>query len=206
MRGRERLGHAGRQPAPVRPGDGERRQITALSCEMLGVSGPPTGLVWRICVRRRRVPGCVSETADRHDGFVVESISAMPRSSCSAIRRRYEHDAEQAVRAGIELCAAVGTVRAGAGATLQCRVGITTGMAIIGDLSPGVRARIARSSATLRNLAVRLRLSAQPGIVAIEPATRRLIGGLFDCRDSGRSTPPATPSPYGSGRCWARCH
>ena len=35
------------------------------------------------------------------------------------------------------------------------------------------------------NLAARLQLSAQPDIVAIEPATRRLIGNLFDCRDLG---------------------
>jgi AAA ATPase domain len=72
-----------------------------------------------------------------------------------------------------------------AGAPLQCRVGIATGVAIIGDLSPGGAAEDREIIGGTPNLAMQLRLSAQPGIVAIEPVTRRMIGGLFDCRDLG---------------------
>ncbi len=58
-------------------------------------------------------------------------------------------------------------------------------MAIIGDLSPGGASEDREIVGDAPNLAMQLRLSAQPGIVAIEPVTRRLIGGLFDCRDLG---------------------
>jgi len=68
---------------------------------------------------------------------------------------------------------------------LQCRVGITTGMAIIGDLPPDGASKDREIVGDTPNLAMQLRLSAQPGIVAIEPVTRRLIGGLFECRDLG---------------------
>ncbi len=121
---------------------------------------------------------------DRHGGFVVDHLG-----NAALVLFGYpvaqEHDAEQAVRAGLALCAAVGTARHGAGAPLQCRVGIATGMAIIGDLSRGGAREDREIVGDAPNLAMQLRLSAQPGIVAIEPATRLLIGGLFDCRDLG---------------------
>jgi hypothetical protein len=96
-----------------------------------------------------------------------------------------EYDAEQAVRAGLALCTTVGTARHGVGMPLQCRVGIATGIAIIGNLKAGGTSEDREIVGDAPNLAMQLRLSAQPGIVAIEPITRRLIGGLFDCRDIG---------------------
>ena len=68
---------------------------------------------------------------------------------------------------------------------MRCRVGIATGMAIIGDLSGDGALQDREIIGDAPNLAGRLRLSSQPDIVAIEPATRRLIGNLFDCRDLG---------------------
>jgi predicted ATPase/DNA-binding winged helix-turn-helix (wHTH) protein len=173
------------EPAPLLFGDGERRQITALSCEMLGVSGRADGV--GLDDLREAVGafhGCVSDAADRHNGFVVSRLgnAAIVLFGYPAA---HEHEAEQAVRAGIELCAAVGTLRARSDAKLQCRIGIATGMAIISDLPEGAAPGDREMVGDAADLAVRLRLLAQPGIVAIEPATRRLIGGLFDCVEFG---------------------
>ena len=126
---------------------------------------------------------CVAETVDRHGGFVVDQLGNVVLV-LFGYPVAQEHDAEQAVRTGLALCAAVSATGHGAGA-LQCRVGIATGMAIIGDLSPGGASEDREIVGDVPNLAMQLRLSAQPGIVAIEPVTRRLIGGLFDCRDLG---------------------
>ena len=156
-----------------------------MSCELLGVSGRADGV--DLDDLREAVGafhGCVSDAADRHTGFVVSRLgnAAVVLFGYPAA---HEHEAEQAVRAAIELCAAVRTLRARSGATLQCRIGIATGMAIISDLREGSAPGDREIVGDAADLAVQVRLSAQPDIVAIEPATRRLIGGLFDCVEFG---------------------
>ena len=175
---------AARDPAPVSRAAAERRQITAMSCELIGALARADGgalddLRDAIAAFQR----CVAETVDRHGGFVVDQLGNIVLV-LFGYPVAQEHDAEQAVRTGLALCAAVSAPGQGAGA-LQCRVGIATGMAIIGDLSPGGASEDREIVGDAPNLAMQLRLSAQPGIVAIEPVTRRLIGGLFDCRDRG---------------------
>ena len=80
---------------------------------------------------------------------------------------------------------AVRTLRPVPDLPMRCRIGIATGMAIIGDLGEDGALRDREIVGDAPNLAGRLQLSAQPDIVVIEPATRRLIGNLFDCRDLG---------------------
>lgn len=174
-----------RDPAPVPRAAAERRQITAMSCELIGRPGRADGVgLEELRDANAAFRRCVTETVVRHGGFVVDQLG-----NAAFVLFGYpvaqEHDAEQAVRAGLALCAAVGTAGSAAAAPLQCRVGIATGMAIIGDLSPGGTSEGREIVGDAPNLAMQLRLSAQSGIVAIEPATRRLIGGLFDCRDLG---------------------
>ena len=174
-----------RQPAPTPRADAERRQITAMSCELIGISGRADGVGLEDL--REAVGGfqrCVSEIVDRHDGFVVTRLghAALVLFGYPAAR---EYDAEQAVRTGLELCAAVRTLRPGGDVPMRCRVGIATGMAIIGDVSGGGAVQDREIIGDAPNLAARLQLSAQPDTVAIEPATRHLIGNLFDCRDLG---------------------
>jgi class 3 adenylate cyclase len=175
---------AARDSAPTPHDDAKRRQITAMSCELVGVAAEVDGTDLEDL--REAVSAfqhCVSETVDRHDGFVVSRLG----NSVLVLfgyPTAHEHDAEQAVRAGLELCAAVGTLRPDAEAPVRCRVGIATGTAVIGDLSEGAfRDREIVGDAP--NLAGRLQLSAQSDIVVIEPVTRQLIGNLFDCRDLG---------------------
>jgi DNA-binding winged helix-turn-helix (wHTH) protein/predicted ATPase len=189
---------AKRDPGPR--ADAERRQITAMSCELIGMPERADGagledLRDAITAFQR----CVTETANRHGGFVADQLG-----NAALVLFGYpvahEHAAERAVRAGLALCAAVSAPRPGAVAPLQCRVGIATGMAIIGDLSPGGAGGEREIVGDAPNLAMRLRLPAQAGIVAIEPVTRRLIGGLFECRDFGTIHSPGGTEPVSAWR------
>jgi class 3 adenylate cyclase len=169
------------EPAPTPHADAEYRQITAVSCELVGVTGRSEGIDLEelreaIGAFQRRV----SKAADRHNGLLARCFGSNVLV-LFGYPAAHEYDAEQAVRAGLELCAAVG----GAEVPIQCRVGIATGMVIIGDIVGVGELRECEIVGEAPGLAARLRRSAQPGSVAIDPATRRLTGNLFDCRDLG---------------------
>jgi len=133
------------------------------------------------------------KTADRHQGFVCRDLgnSALVLFGYPEAHQR---DAEQAIRAGLELCAAVRTLRPDADAPVRCRVGIATDMVIVGD-SDGVGVAGESIVGDAPNLAARLSLSAPTDMVAIEPSTRRLIGNLFDCRELGAIETPGGKEP-----------
>jgi class 3 adenylate cyclase len=169
----------------IQHGEAERRQITALYCELVGAAPQRDGVGLEDL--REAAGGfhrCVSEAAARHQGFVYRDLgnSALV---LFGYPEAHEHDAEQAIRAGLELCAAVRTMQPDADVPVRCRVGIATGMVIVGD---PVRTGATRGESLVGdapNLAARLSLSAEADTVAIEPSTRRLIGNLFDCRELG---------------------
>jgi DNA-binding winged helix-turn-helix (wHTH) protein len=174
---------APRDAAPIEHGEAERRQVTAMSCELIGIGRRAGGMDledWREAVGAFQ--RCVSSTADRNQGFIYRYLGndALVLFGYPAA---HEDDAEQAVRAGLELCAAVSTLKPGADATMRCRVGIATGMVIVGDVIGVADPREHEIVGDTPDLAARLQISAQPDTVAIERATRHLIGNLFDCRD-----------------------
>ena len=171
--------------APTSHHDAERRQISALSCELIGIAGRTDGTDLE---DQREAVGvfrnCVSEMAGRHEGFFyrhhgknVLVLFGYPAA--------HEHDGEQAVRAGLELCAAVRALRPNADPPMRCRVGIATGMVIIGDVVAADESRDHEIIGDTPDVAARLQVSAHPDTVAIDPATRLLIGNLFDCRELG---------------------
>ena len=127
---------------------------------------------------------CVAETVGRFNGFVAKYMGdgvlayfGYPRAS--------EHDAEQAVRAGLALVEAVPKLETNAGTRLQVRVGIGTGLVVVGDLLGEGAAKEQAVVGETPNLAARLQAAAAPGTVVIGPATRRLLGSLFDYNDLG---------------------
>jgi tetratricopeptide (TPR) repeat protein len=99
--------------------------------------------------------------------------------------RADEHDAERAVRAGLALVEATAGLDTAAGAPLQVRVGIATGLVVVGDLIGEGAAQEQAVVGETPNLAARLQALAAPGTVVIAPSTRRLTGGLFDYQDLG---------------------
>ncbi len=185
--------------AQVSPSGAERRQITVISCELVGMSGEADGVgLEDLREANTAFQRCAAEMADRHGARVVSQLG-----NAALLLFGYpttlEHDAERAVRAGIELRAAVRALKPVAGMAMRCRTGIATGMAIVGEPETGGAPEDPEIVGEPLNLAIQLRLSAQADGVAIEPATRGLVGDLFDCRDFGAVATPGRAEPV---RAW----
>ena len=100
--------------------------------------------------------------------------------------RAHEDDAERAVRAGLEIIEAVGRLAAPAGEQLAARLGIATGLVVVGDLIGEGSAQEQAVVGDTPNLAARLQDLARPGTMIIAGSTRRLLGALVRLRDLGR--------------------
>ena len=125
---------------------------------------------------------CVAETVDRFGGFVAKYMGdgvlvyfGYPQA--------HEDDAERAVRGGLALIEAVGKL--GNVGPLQVRIGIGTGLVVVGDLVGSGEAQERGVVGETPNLAARLQAETTPDTVAIDITTRRLLGGLFEYRDLG---------------------
>jgi class 3 adenylate cyclase len=90
----------------------------------------------------------------------------------------HEDDAERAVRAGLELVQGVAGLKSTA--PLQTRVGIATGLVVVGDLIGSGAAQEQAVVGETPNLAARLQGIAEPNTVVIAESTRRLLGNLFE--------------------------
>jgi hypothetical protein len=106
-----------------------------------------------------------------------------------------EDAAERAVRAGLGLVEAVGRLTPRAGRAPQVRVGVATGLVVVGDLVGEGAAREEAVVGETPNLAARLQALAEPDTVVIAPTTRRLIGGAFECADLGPHELKGFPEP-----------
>jgi class 3 adenylate cyclase len=102
--------------------------------------------------------------------------------------RAHEDDAERATRCGLALVDRV--PRLGQGEELKARVGVATGLVVVGG--EVVEHDVAGDTP---NLAARLQVLAEPGQIVLAGATRRLIGDLFQLRDLGRQTTKGFAEP-----------
>ena len=127
---------------------------------------------------------CCTELVERNGGFVAKYMGDGVLAYFG-YPQAHEHDAERAVRAGLALVEAVPKLATNAGSPLQVRVGIATGLVVVGDLIGAGAAQEQAVVGETPNLAARLQTLAEPGAVVIAAATRRLTGGLFDYRDLG---------------------
>ena len=112
----------------------------------------------------------------------------------------HEHDAEHAVQAGLALVEAAPKLTTAAGVPLQVRVGIATGLVVVGDLIGAGAAQEQAVVGETPNLAARLQALAEPGAVVIADSTRRLLGNLFELKDLGASDLKGIAGP---ARAWA---
>jgi len=99
--------------------------------------------------------------------------------------RAHEDEAERAVRAGLAVTQAVGVLRTVDEEPLTCRIGIATGLVVVGDLVGEGAAQEEVVVGETPNLAARLQGLAEPGSVVVAPGTRRLLGDLFEMADLG---------------------
>src|SRR5215831_10924221 len=118
-------------PEPARD-HAERRQITALACELMVPSGQTDRNLEDLREAASAFWHCISETATRHNGCIFSSLGNMVLVLFGYPAAR-ENDAEQAVRAGLELCTSVQILRSHYDFPTKCRVGVETGMVIVGD-------------------------------------------------------------------------
>ncbi len=110
----------------------------------------------------------------------------------------HEDDAERAVRAGLELIAAVSDLKTHA--ALQARVGVATGLVVVGDLIGSGASQEQAIVGETPNLAARLQSEAEPNSVLIAESTRRLLGNLFEFADLGAKDLKGIAGPV---RGWA---
>jgi class 3 adenylate cyclase len=127
---------------------------------------------------------CCTELVERHGGFVAKYMGDRVLAYFG-YPKAHEHDPERAVRAALDLVEAVPKLVTNAGSPLPVRVGIATGLVVVGDLIGAGAAQEQAVVGETPNLAARLQALAEPGAVVIAAATPRLTGGLFEYRDLG---------------------
>jgi class 3 adenylate cyclase len=185
-----------------RPEDrAERRQVTVMFSDLVGstalsVRMDPEDLRDVISAYQK----CVAETVQRFGGFVAKYMGdgvliyfGYPQA--------HEDDAERAVRAGLELVAAVSALKTHA--PLQTRVGIATGLVVVGDLIGSGASQEQAIVGETPNLAARLQGIAEPNSVAIAESTRKLVGNCSSTRISDPRTSRASPAQCGCGSSFA---
>ena len=159
----------------------ERRQVTVMFSDLVGSTAlsahmDPEDLREIISAYQK----CVAETVVRFGGFVAKYMGdgvlvyfGYPQA--------HEDDAERAVRAGLGLIAAVTALKLPV--SLQTRVGIATGLVVVGDLIGSGEAQERGIVGETPNLAARLQGIAEPNTVVVADGTRRLLGNLFELDD-----------------------
>jgi class 3 adenylate cyclase len=183
---------------PTRQDDAERRQLTVMFTDLVGSTALSTKLDPEDL---RSVIGayhkCVAETVAPFDGFVAKYMGdgvliyfGYPQA--------HEDDAERAVHAGLALVEAVGKQHIQE--PLQLRIGVATGVVVVGDLVGSGEAQERGVVGETPNLAARLQGIAAPNTVVIAEGTRRLLGDLFELADLG---PKDLKGIAGPTRAWA---
>ena len=162
----------------------ERRQLTVLFCDLVGSTLmssrlDPEDLRDIIGAYHR----CIADTVERFDGFVARYMGdgalvyfGYPHS--------YEDNAERAVHAALVLVSNIAQLDV-LGERLHVRIGIATGVVVVGELVNAGAAREQTALGETPNLAARLQGFAHPDSIVIAETTRRLVSAVFECRDLG---------------------
>ncbi len=163
--------------------EAERRQVTVMFADLVGSTALSTGMdpedLREIISAYQK---CVAEAVHHFGGFVARYVGdgvlvyfGYPQA--------HEDDAERAIRAGLELLTAVSALKSRV--SLQTRVGIATGLVVVGDLTGSGQTQERSIVGETPNLAARLQGIAEPNTVVICNSTGRLVGNLFEMEDLG---------------------
>src|SRR5262245_33971533 len=170
---------------PVARDEAERRHLTVMICDLVG----STALSARLDPEDMRVvidayhAACARITRT-YDGFLPE-FRGDGILAYFGYPIAHEDDAERTVRAGLDIIAAVAQLETRAGELLAVRIGIATGLVVVGDLNREGALREHAVVGDTPNLAARLQALAEPGTSIVTASTRRLLGDLFRLRDLG---------------------
>ena len=195
-------------PPAVKP-EAERRHLTVLFCDLAGSTElsarlDPEDMREVIGAYQNAVAGEVARYEGHIAKFMGDGVLAY-----FGYPKAHEDDAERAVRTGLQLVQSIGALGA-AGHPLAARVGIATGLVVVGDLVGEGAAQEEAVIGETPNLAARLQALAEPGQVVISRRTRRLVGGLFELAElepqrlKGFAEPLAAFQIVGEGRAEGR--
>ena len=171
----------------------ERRQLTVMFCDLVG----STALSARLDPEDLRdllgaYHSAVAEAVGSFDGFVAKYMGdgvlvyfGYPQA--------HEDDAERAMRAGLAVIEAVGKLQAPE--LLRARIGLATGLVVVGDLIGAGDARERTVVGETPNLDARLQALAEPDTIVIADSTRRLVGSLFEYQSLGDVELKGLPAP-----------
>ena len=173
--------------ANAQTGDGtaERRHLTVMICDLVG----STALSARFDPEDMRAVidayhAACARIVPTYDGFLAE-FRGDGILAYFGYPRAHEDDAERTVRAGLDIIAAVAALKTRAAEPLAVRIGIATGLVIVGNLSGKGALREHAVVGDTPNLAARLLDLAESGSIVVAASTRRLLGDLFRLRELG---------------------
>jgi class 3 adenylate cyclase/predicted ATPase len=181
------------QVIPSPKDSAERRQVTVMFSDLvgwtaLGARMDPEDLHEVVSAYQK----CVAEIAGRFNGFVAQYLGD-GALVYFGYPEAHEDDAELAVRAALELVANVIGLKTRV--SLQTRVGIATGLVVVGQLIASGEGRERGIVGETPNLAARLQGIAKPNMVVVAESTRRLLGNLFRFEDLGLQELKGIPKP-----------
>jgi class 3 adenylate cyclase/predicted ATPase len=163
-------------PESRQPEEAERRQVTVMFADLVGSTALSTGMDPEdLRDVFAAYSTCAEETVSKFGGTVAQYMGD-GILGYFGYPHAHEDDAEQAVRAGLELIAAVTELKTRV--PRQVRIGIATGVVVVGNLTPSIVGETP-------NLAARLQSLAKPNMVVISDGTRRLLGHFFELEDLG---------------------
>src|ERR1700720_4459724 len=171
---------------PALRDEAERRHLTVMICDLVGSTA----------LSARLDPEDMNAVLDAYhaacarimlayDGFIGE-FRGDGILAYFGYPRAHEDDAERTVRAGLDIIAAVARLETRAAEPLAVRIGIATGLVVVGDPSGEGALREHALFGDTPNLAARLQALAEPGTIVVAASTRRLLGDLFRLRGLGR--------------------
>jgi len=177
------------------PGTLERRQLTVLFCDLVG----STELTARLDPEDmadliRAFQGAVAAAVARFDGHITKWMgdAAMVYFGYP---RAHEDSAERAARTGRALIAAVAELRRQHGAALKVRIGISTGLVVVGELIGEGEAQLRGLVGDTPDLAMRLQAMAEPDTIVVSESTRRLLGKAFELKPLEPQASSGTGAP-----------
>jgi class 3 adenylate cyclase/tetratricopeptide (TPR) repeat protein len=181
------------------PGDGaERRHMTVMFCDLAGLSAltaefDPEDMAELMRASQSTIAAAVA----RFDGHVAKWVGD-GATVYFGYPRAHEDDAERAARAGLALMEAVARLSREHGVTLEPRIGISSGLVVVGELIGEGEARERGVVGDTANLAARLRSLAEPGTIMVSEPTRRLLGKTFELKPLGPQSLKGFKLPVGA--------
>src|SRR5271155_1451752 len=178
----------------------ERRQLTVMFCDLVGSTAMSARLDpedMREVIRAYQ--DVCSGAIARYDGFIAKYMGDGVLAYFG-YPEAHEHDAERAVRSALAIVEAAPKLATAAGSPLKVRVGIATGLVVVGDRIGSGEAQERSIVGETPTLAARLQGIAEPNAVVIAESMRRLLGNLFELDDLGAKDLKGIAGPV---RAWA---